>query len=372
MNSNVLKQYLLLFDSITFIDPVDDDDWRGHLFRGIEREDQAYRAYRDLSDAMPWLRSTGVIRVKDPITLQAPSNELTLAATLSDLADHDWVKSADPHRFNMPTTYFYERPTWHAFKPKLPAGFLDALSNDDCLREHLYVAGGDLTSWQLSYAAGSSVSINVHLAAAEELSLAPITDSRLHHELMLSKLARASRAPASPSQLEDAAEIVAQRTVFNVLDLILPASRLEKLSLEDIICFRTDTEHLRKEFIADVSRIVMAEVDPGKLVESEKVVARVTNSLTESARVYGAELQSVRDKFWPKLIEGMIAPLPVAASAAALAASYITGSGYVLAASVALHALSPAKAALDWRADMNKANRSARTAVAYLSRVREL
>ncbi|WP_214516508.1 hypothetical protein, partial [Sphingobium yanoikuyae] len=82
MDSSTLKQYLLLFDSLTFLDVVDDDQWRSQLYRGLEDEHRGYLAYRDLADAMPWLRKEGVIKVKSPSTIASTHDDLTVAATL--------------------------------------------------------------------------------------------------------------------------------------------------------------------------------------------------------------------------------------------------------------------------------------------------
>jgi hypothetical protein len=211
----------------------------------------------------------------------------------------------------------------------------------------------------------------VHLAAADALGLSPITDSPLHHELILRKLARGASSTTSIEQFDDLSEALTQRAVFKIMGQILPAEKLQQLALQDVIEFRSRTEQLRRDFVADVGRIVGAEIEIGKIGETEKVVARVTNSLMEIARVYGSEMSATRDKLWPKLIEGVMAPATVATSSAGLVASYITGSGYVLAASVLLHALGPLKTGLEWRADWNKVH-SARSAIAYLSKARAL
>ncbi len=46
---SALKQLLLIFDSITFLDPVTDDEWRAKLFRDLETtEDLKFEKYRSL------------------------------------------------------------------------------------------------------------------------------------------------------------------------------------------------------------------------------------------------------------------------------------------------------------------------------------
>ncbi|MBS1058045.1 hypothetical protein [Gluconobacter kondonii] len=370
MDSSTLKQYLLLFDSLTFLDAVDDDQWRGQLYKELEDKHRGFLAYRDLADAMPWLRKEGVIKVQSPSSMASTHDDLTVAATISDLADPTWVKAADPRRFGLATTRLHGVPSWHVFRPKIPRAFEAALFEQDEIHTHLLQPGTEGTSWQLSYAAGSSLSINVHLAAAEQLGLAPITDSILHHELMLRKLARRDTSTVSISDVSDISGTLTQRTIFNIIGQVLPAPQLAQLALQDVLEFRSRTQELRREFIADVARIIAAEIEVGKVGESERIVARVTNNLVESSRVYGSEMTAVRDKLWPKLIEGIRAPTAIATSTAGLAGSYISGSGYVLAASVILHALSPLKSALEWRAEKNKAQNS-RSAIAYISKAQQ-
>lgn len=369
MGDRVLKQYLLLFDSITFLDPVDDDDWRAILFEDVEYEDARYASYRDLSGAMPWLRREGLIKVHSPDRLQSKEHDITVAATLADLADAGWVRSADPRPYDIPTQTFAGEPSWNVFRPKIPDGVVAALYEDPALQGHLLADGGERYAWQLSYAAGSSIGINVHLAAAEELSLAPVTDSRLHHHLMLRKLRRGVGVDMTPSELDDFTQAIATRTVFKVLEAIVPPAALDRLSLEDILRFRDDTEYLRESFLDEVTRAISAEVDPENPLQNERLVAKVTDNLTERARVYGAELQNARDLLWPRLIDVARTPTALGGAAVALAASYITGSGYVVCASALLPSLGVLKAIAEWKAGRDKVTNSSASSIAYLSQV---
>ena len=62
-----LKQQLLLFDTISFLDPVDSEQWRAKLFRDLETEQgQAFRSYRDFYRELPALMQTGVIKIRRP------------------------------------------------------------------------------------------------------------------------------------------------------------------------------------------------------------------------------------------------------------------------------------------------------------------
>ena len=82
-----LKQMLLLFESIAFCDPVNDEDWRTHSFRQIEREDPNFRIYREMSEAIPQLLESGVIRTINPSKVGAIQDEITTDAILADVND---------------------------------------------------------------------------------------------------------------------------------------------------------------------------------------------------------------------------------------------------------------------------------------------
>jgi hypothetical protein len=46
-----LKQMLLVFDEITFVDPVDDAQWRAKLFEELELHDSEFARYQGIDGA---------------------------------------------------------------------------------------------------------------------------------------------------------------------------------------------------------------------------------------------------------------------------------------------------------------------------------
>lgn len=372
LSDRVIKQYLLLFDSITFLDPVEDDGWRSQLYKNIEGEDSRYSGYRDLADAMPWLRREGLIRIHAPQQLGSIDHEVTVAATFRDLDDHKWILAANPETYGLATQRFQGQPSWNVFRPKIPSGVITAFAESEIARPHLLYEGDDNYAWHLSYAAGSSIGINVHLAAAEELSLAPVTDSRLHHHLMLQKLQRGLAEVPNPAQTDRLADALATRTIFNVIERIMPGDRLDELPLEEILRFREETRLARKAFIDDVRLSVHKDLDPIDTFRNEKLVSRVTGEIIDHSRKYGAELQSIRNSIWPKLMGIVTSPSTATGSIAALAASYISGSAYVLGASALIPAINVAKAFSELSNKKQHLDNSSATSLAYLSRVGEL
>jgi hypothetical protein len=232
--------------------------------------------------------------------------------------------------------------------------------------------GGERHNWVLTYEAGSAIGINVHLAAAEELNLSPVTDSRLHHELVLRKLARDLSESQTTLKAEAYVDEIARHAVVKILSEILPNDRLEILSLEDILRFREETTIIRRQFLADIRRSVLSEINLEKPNDSFAAEQNVVNNLLKSSKIYSDEIASTRDRLWPRIIDGFSHKIPAGTAAAGLAASYISGSGYVLAASVLLYALQPLRSVLEWRADLKKVKRSVATSIAYLANVREI
>src|SRR5947209_16734192 len=81
-----LKQMLLVFDEITFVDPVHDDQWRAKLFEDMESYDTEFARYQGVDEALPELIRQGCIKRFDP----APDinrRSLATASALSDLGD---------------------------------------------------------------------------------------------------------------------------------------------------------------------------------------------------------------------------------------------------------------------------------------------
>jgi len=56
IDASALKQLLLVFDSVTFLDPVDDDEWRAKLFRDLEKVEVGHD--RPTSEALSGIRES--------------------------------------------------------------------------------------------------------------------------------------------------------------------------------------------------------------------------------------------------------------------------------------------------------------------------
>src|SRR6266852_270719 len=254
VNSASLKQLLLVFDQISFVDPVDDDQWRTKLFRDLEDHDEHFSQYQDIHPVLPELLDHGCVKRIDPEQFVHKSSMLATASALSDLQDSSWLKVAsNPRKFHMPSIAIDGRSSWQIFRPKLPQGFIDALAASPELGNHLLEEGDDWSSWSLSYAAGSAIGIGLHLEIAEELGVAPVTDSELHHRLLLMKIARAAEATDKAIPIPDEAiRHLTADIASTMLSEVLPEDRFRYVTFGEIIAFRENTRTIRKQFISDI------------------------------------------------------------------------------------------------------------------------
>jgi hypothetical protein len=369
-----LKQLLLVFDSVTFIEPVDDEEWRAKLFRDLERQADRFTAYRQLSGALQELRDEQAIVLRPPDTLSSLNDPATAASTLSDLDDSEWLNVADrPARFNLP----YEadsvtgNPTWQIFPPKMPRLVRDALEDVERLRKHVIWHGGENYAWSLSYAAGSAVALNVHIAAAAELDLAPVTDSSMHHRLLLRKMARSvTSTPAWANNGSEALlESIAQQAAVDLVRTLLPRDMLASISYESILTFRENTKTARAAMVRDLAvrlGALVDEADPSTIVQAQRDIQL---TIAKELREYQGDLTVAKERIWPGLVR-TAGEAVTAGSAAAVAFQFLLGGAAgVIAGSIAGASLLLLKTALEERAEAKKLHASTSSAVAYLSNV---
>lgn len=367
INAASLKQLLLVFDEVSFVDPVDDDQWRTKLFKDLESHDPQFSRYQDIHPALPELVDDGCVRRIDPAQFVL---KLAAPAALSDLQDSSWLNVAsNPRKFHMPSILIDGSYSWQAFRPKLPQSFLDALMTNPDLRSHLLEEGDDWSSWSLSYAAGSAIGIGLHLEIAEELGVAPVTDSELHHRLLLMKIARATEGSDKTIPIpDDAIRHLTADIASTMLSEVLPEERFSDVTFDEIISFRRSTQIIRKQFLADIeARLGQLRTVP---TAQEWIVAgrQVLSSLRIELQRYQAEFTANRDRVWPNMASSLNTAL-VSGSVGAVAMSFIGGPGKALLGSIAGASIGALKSALDWRAESRKLLNSSAPSIAYLSRV---
>jgi hypothetical protein len=371
-----LKQLLLVFDSITFLDPVEDDEWRAKLFRDLENvEDQRFGAYRDLERPLLTLKDEGAIILRRPEDLASFRSDETSESAVSDLADPVWCDLASqPATFNLP----YQkrgasgRPTWQVFPAKLPSALRERFHTPE-LQQHLVWSSRADTAWTVSYEAGSAAALNLHLSAAGELALAPVTDSVMHHRLLLRKLVRSMTPESEWTQpTSRSVEAAANRTALQLIEQLLPRPSLARVTFDTILRFREETREARAAMVAELKSRLSLIAKMTSLNEISSQEQSVSDAITKELREYRANLLASRDKLWPGMVKSSTAAL-TGGTAGAVALQYLSGGTYaVLAGSIAGASLGILQAALEQRANTKNTERGASPSVAYLSQVRSL
>ena len=370
VNAASLKRMLLVFDDIAFVDPVDDDSWRKKLIGDLEALDHQFSDYREIDPSLPALLEEGCIRRIDPATVSDNTRNIATASALSDLQDGVWTKAASsPQKSNLPAFIIDGKKSWQIFRPKLPLQFINSMKEIPAYRSHLLREGSDWASWSLSYAAGSAISIGLHLEIAEELGLSPITDSPLHHRLLLMKVARAAAASDTNAPIPgDVIRQLTARIATTMLSTVLPDDKIEQVHFEEILLFREKTRAARHQFINDVETRLGTLRTPQSSEEWITSGTQVLKDLRSEFQVYQAEFAASRDKVWPGIMSSFNGAV-IPGGVAAVAISYIGGPGKALIGSLVGAAIVALKTALDLRAEGNKLAASSAPSTAYLSRV---
>lgn len=364
MSPSSLKQMLLVFDEVNFLDPVDDESWRAKLFEDMAtNDDKRFHEFDEVKDHFPILIDKKAVVRLDPNNLKFKLNsQEAVAAVISDLSDSSWTKTAsNPAAYGLPFRQEVDgNATWQMFRPKIPDLFLEAAADSQALAEHVYEDGGADYAWSLSYAAGSALTINGHLAVAEELGLAPITDGVLHQKLLEKKARRyAKNNGDAKSELE---RVEAIQVAADIVKSLVPDRKLASLSFEEILRFRLETKKLREDFLPEIL------TDMQECRGNADGTAQVYK---KKLRHYQAELAAARDRLWPSLIPDgkRLAAIGGVTTAGTITASAIGSPGMVLLASIVPAALAGLKQVLDYRANRKNIENSTSPGIAYLSKI---
>ncbi|MBF0372580.1 MAG: hypothetical protein HQL39_04095 [Alphaproteobacteria bacterium] len=357
---------MLTFDKLHFLDPVDDEAWREKLFNDMAPDHPGFANFQRFRKELPSLISEKVVARIDPEPLKSCIDTTEVVASIvSDLCDDGWVNLASrPETHGLPSRKSSDgKATWQIFKPKIPDSFLELLHNEPSLSPHLIELGDKYTSWSLSYAAGSALTLNGHLAVAEELGLAPITDSSLHQKLLQRKLRRCLAGTTKTQvQMHGAA---AETGAALVGSLFPDPSVLEQIPFERIFRFREETHELRCEFLPEI----LAEIN--KMSNDRDVgSATITKEIKDNLRRFHGELSAARDKFLISIVPNGN-ELFVGGGAGVTAYS-IGSPAYALLASIIPAATGFLRRTLDYVAIRNKIKGSTSPGIAYLSKISSL
>ena len=376
IDSTALKRLLLVFDRVGFLDPVTDEGWRANLLDDLAREDDArFAAYREsLFSPIQELMEEGFVQVHSPADFPGLNSTEVASAAVSDLMDHDWRRlAADPSRYALFAEEASGRPIWQIFQDKIPSSFVDASAEHEELRQHVVWRGTRTSAWGLSYEAGSALALNSHLAAASSLGFSPVTDSELHHHLLMRKLARtlAAGVPEPESGAFATGENFAHATAIRVLREVVPDRILQASSFEDVVKFRDQTSGARREFV-DALRQRFAGLAAASPVELQQLQAETVRELLGELRAYQHAVAETRGQVWPAAITAGQVATGGASAGGLLLAALGQAPGQLLASSVALGALALLGAAAKLKVVEETAPLAAPPEVAFLAKAAKL
>ncbi len=376
VDADALKQLLLVFDCITFLDPVKDAAWRAQLFRDLEVEQGAhFLPYRDLEAPLRELEREGAIRHLVPSELDAMERLETSASAMSDLSDDVWCNMArQPGRYRMPYRPMTRDalPSWQVFPSKLPRA-LRAQFETGALQHHVFERAGERQAWSLSYEAGSAALLNMHLAAAEDLGLAPVTDSPLHHRLLLRKVVRSATPESQWSNPSySSIDAVAHQVAMQLVDGLLPRTALMNVRFEAILRFREETRGARLAMVDEIKRGLAVIPKFACLPDIEARQQEVVGTLQKELREYRASMTATRDRLWPSLVKAAGTGLPVGTVSALVLQHFAGGTLGIVGGSIAAASWALLQSTLESRVEEKRLRQVARPAVAYLSRVGDL
>jgi hypothetical protein len=368
---------LLLFDEITFLEPVDDDKWRAKLMEDMVDEiDPRFTTYKDLYKPMSELKDDGVINVIDPKLFNNKHGHVVSSSALSDLMDESWTNFASaPQNQDMPHIKLGNDsvPSWQLFKPKIPEKFIEVISSNRNFEKHLISSGGEYSSWSFSYEAGSAIAIALHLAAAEEMCLAPVTDSTMHHKLMLRKSMRSyyNDRTEEVALTESTINQISNNAAVSLIKEFLPKEHLHSIKIEEILKFREATKDYRTDFVKCLNDKLSVKKSDISLENLELVQRELQLSIKADLKAFSNEINNAKAKVWPSLVSTLNLGL-ASGGVSAVTFNAIGGAGYTLVGSILASSLALLKGGLDLRNEMEKAKRSASPASAFLSKVSKI
>lgn len=366
-----LKQMLLVFDNITFLEPVEDDEWRAKLYKDLEKaEDKRFSKYQEVYIPMKDLRTEGALDFVSPKNITGLDEVEITASTLSDLIDSSWSqKAANPQIYGMPHRRLGENnhPSWNVFYDKLPESFIEILYNEHSFSKHLIHEGDENYSWALSYEAGSAITTNYHLSVANSLELSPVTDSTMHHDLLIQKYLRAIDSNKNKGDDKNLVNEVTQNLANTLLNKLLDEDELRHVTFEEILKFREKTELLRKDFIQELNSKISIDLINSSIPNIQQEILSITK---KGIIEYQNELLSAKDKLWPAFVGSLNQGL-AASGLAAVTFNYLGGTDYLLASSILGASLTFIKGALTVKNQVKKNKREVSPVVNYLTTIKK-
>jgi hypothetical protein len=142
--------------------------------------------------------------------------------------------------------------------------------------------------------ATASIDVTSALLAAEELNLAPVTDSTSLNRLL------ALRVPDQPGDQTTAASLG-----FEIVRAVIPDEALQRLDKADVVTFRRKTRDVYASWELEVQRLD-AQLDEPTDDLRARARTLLASELAAKMKAYRDELASVRDSLFGNLIKSVV------------------------------------------------------------------
>lgn len=321
-----LKQAVLLYDDLVFVDPVPRHE-RDLLYtrEGIHDKDI------DPKLAQDWMRAESMYRTLEAerlVRLIDPSREL------SDADDGDvdellafWL-GVDLDLNGGRYLFRGHRP-WSLLEQRLPPSAMEGPLSP-WLRSPRRAPWTRDNVLKVSFAVGSSISLTYALAIAELSGAVPMTESAKHHEMLRRRMASAAGVQSPGLRAADSSPHARRLIELRVIEELAPSEVLRKMSLDDLLEYRRDSADGRAQLTALMDELALeATSRPWEpAFEAELAdIARRARKVAEEPALWGSVRVAAR-RSW---LEGMAAG--AALLTAALFPEVALGAGVVLGAS---------------------------------------
>jgi hypothetical protein len=286
-----LKQAVLLYDELLFVDPVDPQA-RSALYleeaRTMGTDPTVTRRWQAAQDAYELLDQAGLVRTVSSEVLRDPASADTLA--IGNL-------SVDEH--NGASRFFQGRHRWQILADRMPPS----------LRSGAFGARTD-RGWggfpivEVPYAVGASVTTTYALAIAHEVGAVPMTDSRGCHSLLLARLQAAASAEGNLPGLHapPRSPYMWRQIELRLVDALAPAEALGHMTLDAVLEYRQHAATARSDLAKWINRLVDEAHSRPWDPELEHELADITRRAQEIAAQpgrWGAALAAARPQVSP-------------------------------------------------------------------------
>lgn len=243
-----LKRAALVYDRLLFVDPVTPEARDALYLREQQADPTITHRWRRAQQHYERLEYEGIARTVTANVINDPEGIDALVA--------DGLH-VDIEINKTPGTLFNGRHRWKMLASRVPESMYYGRHQPKPAQAF---AGEEIV--EVSYAAGSSLSLTIAIAIAHELGATPLTDSKAHHDLLLYRMKTAAAAGADqqlpgmhapPPGPPDA--YLRRQIELRVIDALIPDERLHGMDLGELIDYRHRHASARQDLSGWVDKL---------------------------------------------------------------------------------------------------------------------